>query len=91
MEGGLGNGNSEGGHTGLVCYSDNRGQSHLGPDLARAGGSCSVQGETGEPWVSNQEGFMEEQSGQQGWKRMEGQSWGGFSLGVRGRQLSWPG
>lgn len=45
----------------------------------------------GEPWVSNQEGFMEEQSGQQGWKRMEGQSWGGFSLGVRGRQISWPG
>ena len=48
MEGGLGNGNSEGGHTCLVCYSDDRGQSHLGPDLARAGGSCSVQGETEE-------------------------------------------
>lgn len=42
------------------------GDTHItGPDLAGARGRCSVQEQTEEePQVSNQEAFMEEESGQ---------------------------
>ena len=93
MKGGLGNGSSEGGHTGLVCLSGDRGHSHLGLDLAGAGGSCSVQGDTEE----KNHGFQIRKAswrrrvGNRDRKEGRGRAGEGSHGWGTGRQISWPG